>query len=136
MSESEARGTTEGGEEIAPANELGVYLASIRASRRMTLRDVEEATEKAVSNAYLSQIEKGKVMKPDPNILYGLSEVYGISYENLMVRAGFIVASNLRGDTQQHGRIPTFSEHALTKEEEAELLLYLEFMRKRNRPGG
>lgn len=39
---------------------LGQYLASIRADRRMTLRQVEEATENEVSNAYLSQIENHK----------------------------------------------------------------------------
>ena len=38
---------------------LGQYLASIRADRKMTLREVEEATNKVVSNAYLSQIENG-----------------------------------------------------------------------------
>ena len=37
---------------------LGQYLASIRTDRKMTLREVEEATDKQVSNAYLSQIER------------------------------------------------------------------------------
>lgn len=120
----------------AATNELGPYLASIREDRRMTLRQVEEATEKAVSNAYLSQIEKGKIKKPDPNILHKLSEIYGISYENLMVRAGYIVAATAREDAQQHGRVPTFAEHALTKQEETELLDYLQFIRKRKKPSG
>jgi transcriptional regulator with XRE-family HTH domain len=117
-------------------NELGPYLASIREDRRMTLRRVEEATENEVSNAYLSQIEKGKIKKPDPNLLHRLAEIYGISYENLMVRAGYVVASTTRGDSQRHGRIATFAEHALSKEEESELLDYLKFMRKRKKTSG
>ena len=36
---------------------LGQYLASIRNDREISQRDVEKATDKVVSNAYLSQIE-------------------------------------------------------------------------------
>lgn len=112
---------------------LGEYLASVRQSLSMSLRDVEEATKKVVSNAYLSQLEKGKIKKPDPNILYALSETYGSSYSNLMSLAGYIVASSTRNDSQHHGRVATFAEHALTKEEERELIDYLKFIRDRKK---
>lgn len=112
---------------------LGEYLASVRQTLSMSLRQVEEATKKEVSNAYLSQLEKGKIKKPDPNILYSLSETYGISYPNLMSLAGYIVASSARTDTQHHGRVATFAEHALTKEEEEELMAYLKFIRERKK---
>jgi len=59
---------------------LGQYLASIRQARKMTLRQVEEATNKLVSNAYLSQIENDKIRQPSPNVLHALSEIYGIDY--------------------------------------------------------
>jgi len=45
----------------------------------MSLRQVEEATEKEVSNAYLSQLETGKIVKPSPNILHALARVYSTS---------------------------------------------------------
>src|SRR6185437_5034787 len=91
---------------------LGKYLASIRADRKMTLRDVETATNKEVSNAYLSQIETEKILKPSPNILHALSEIYSISYELLMELAGYIAtASKTRDDSVRHGRLPTFAEH-------------------------
>lgn len=45
---------------------LGQYLASIRADRKLTLRDVEDQTKREVSNAYLSQIETGKIQQPSP----------------------------------------------------------------------
>ena len=124
-------------QETAIKSSLGKYLASIRADRKMTLRDVETATNKEVSNAYLSQIENEKIAKPSPNVLHALSEVYAVSYETLMQLAGYITAtSNKRSDDKRHGRIATFAEHNLTPGEEDELMRYLEFMRNRNAHGG
>jgi transcriptional regulator with XRE-family HTH domain len=113
---------------------LGKYLASIRADRKMSLRDVEEATRKQVSNAYLSQIETEKIKQPSPNILHALAELYAIDFENLMQMAGYITTTK-RADTERHGRVATFAEHNLTAEEETEMLRYLEFMRNRKKPG-
>ncbi|MDH6264318.1 helix-turn-helix transcriptional regulator [Bradyrhizobium sp. BR13661] len=126
---------------LAPTDErntskrtLGQYLASIRVDRNMSLRDVEEATNKQVSNAYLSQIENNKIKKPSPNILHALAELYAISFENLMDMAGYISGTK-RADTERHGRIATFAEHNLSAEEETEMLQYLQFMRMRKKPG-
>lgn len=114
---------------------LGQYLASIRTDRKMTLREVEEATNKQVSNAYLSQIENDKIQKPSPNILNALAELYAISFEQLMDMAGYFTSPTKRADTERHGRIATFAEHNLTPEEEAELFQFLQFIRSRKRPG-
>jgi len=114
---------------------LGQYLTSIRVDRKMTQRQVEEATEKQVSNAYLSQIETGKIQKPSPNILHALAELYAVSFEGLMDMAGYLPPSRGRSSEQRHGRIATFAEHNLTPAEESELLDYLKFMRSRKRPG-
>lgn len=111
---------------------LGEYLASIRNDRKLSLRAVEDRTSKQVSNAYLSQIETGKIQQPSPNILHALSDLYDISYETLMEKAGYISKSNSRSDTSRHGRAATFAEHNLTSAEERELMQYLEFMRKRD----
>ena len=54
---------------------LGQYLASIRNDRKMSLRQVEEAAGKEVSNAYLSQLENGKILQPSPTILNKLAEI-------------------------------------------------------------
>ena len=112
---------------------LGQYLASIRVDRKMTLREVEEATNKQVSNAYLSQIENDKIRKPSPNILHSLAEIYAISFENLMDKAGYLMPSAKRADDDRHGRVATFSEYNLTPDEESELLQYLQFIRSRRR---
>lgn len=113
---------------------LGQYLASIRADRRMTLRQVEQATNKEVSNAYLSQIENDKIHRPSPNVLHALAVIYGIDYRKLMEMAGHIAPSKSRGQGQRHGRLATFADHNLSPEEEAALIDYLQYIRSRKRP--
>lgn len=115
---------------------LGQYLASIRDDRRLSQRDVEKRTNKVVSNAYLSQIENDQIKKPSPNILNALAELYGIAYEDLMERAGFVVPTRSHGAEQRHGRVPTFAGHNLTSEEEAQLHQFLGFLRSKKKPGG
>lgn len=110
---------------------LGQYLSSIRKDRKMTLRQVEETTNKEVSNAYLSQIENDKIKQPSPNVLYALAEIYKIDYEKLMEMAGHITPAKGRVEGQRHGRLATFAEHNLTPEEEAELIDYLNWIRNR-----
>jgi len=113
---------------------LGQYLASIRTDRKMTLREVEEATNKQVSNAYLSQIETGKIQKPSPNVLNALAELYAINFQKLMELAGYVTSVKARTDASRHGRVATFAEHNLTSEEESELLQYLQFLRSKKKP--
>ncbi len=113
---------------------LGQYLASIRADRRLSLRQVEEATNREVSNAYLSQIENDRIQQPSPHILHALAELYKADYERLMEMAGYIAPNKARAADQRHGRVATFAEHNLTSEEEAELMEYLQFIRSRKRP--
>jgi len=95
----------------------------------MSLRKVEEVTQKEVSNAYLSQLETGKIEKPSPHILLALSSAYEVPYENLMQRAGYLVSSSSRRDDEKHGKAATNSIDNLTRDEEAELLRYLSFYR-------
>src|SRR2546425_6893236 len=64
------------------ASGLGEFLKNVRKAQQHTLRDVEEAT--GVSNAYLSQLEQGKMTKPSPQILHKLASFYGVPYEKLM----------------------------------------------------
>ena len=108
-------------------NTLGKHLAAIRNDRGFSLRDVEELTNKLVSNAYLSQIETGKVQQPSPNILHELARVYKASYEQLMEMAGYITPK--RSKDAAHGRAATFAALNLTEAEEHELLQYLKFQR-------
>ena len=99
----------------------------------MSLRDVEEATGKEVSNAYLSQLEGGKITKPSPHILHALSDALSVPYESLMERAGYIIPAAPRAKGVKHGRAATFSIDNLSAQEETELLDYLKFIRSRRK---
>ncbi len=55
---------------------LGEYLWDLRQAAGMSLRGVEKASGEQVSNAYLSQLETGKIPNPSPAILHELAEVY------------------------------------------------------------
>jgi len=92
---------------VGRPNELGGLLADLRTAKGLSLRQVEEATDKAVSNAYLSQLEKGKIRKPSPNVLHSLAAVYGASYEGLMEKVGYLLPS--KGDAagaKEEGWLP------------------------------
>ncbi|MCC6230795.1 MAG: helix-turn-helix domain-containing protein [Phycisphaerales bacterium] len=111
---------------------LGEYLANVRTSKQLSLREVEEAAGGIVSNAYLSQLEHGRINKPSPNILHSLAQVYGVPYETLMEKAGYIAAATPdQTASRRHGRVATFAKDNLTKEEEEALLEYLAFLRSK-----
>ena len=71
-----------------PTADFGAYLRDLRRVRRLTLRAVEE--QSGVSNSYLSQVEHGHIRQPSPHVLQKLAAVYGVAYEALMARAGYI----------------------------------------------
>ena len=131
-------GENETGSRGASGQSLGAYLANVRSIKKLTLREVEEATGKEVSNAYLSQLETGKISRPSPNILHALAKIYGIAYELLMEKAGYISpatpmpANILRsGPAPRTQRPATFANENLTQDEEEKLLEYLAFLRSR-----
>jgi transcriptional regulator with XRE-family HTH domain len=109
---------------------LGGLLADLRTARGFTLRQVEEATGNAVSNAYLSQLEKGRVQKPSPNMLHSLAAVYAVPYESLMEKAGYLLPA-AEDEGKRRRRLGAFALDDLSAEEEEELLKYLAFIRSR-----
>jgi transcriptional regulator with XRE-family HTH domain len=115
----------------AQPSQLGAVLADLRMAKGLSLRQVEEATDRAVSNAYLSQLENGKIKKPSPNVLHSLAAVYAASYEALMEKAGYLLHAESGGGRRK--RLAAFAIDDLTVEEEEELLKYLAFLRWRPR---
>jgi HTH-type transcriptional regulator, competence development regulator len=108
---------------------LGSLLCDLRTARGLSLREVEEATDDAVSNAYLSQLENGKIRKPSPNVLHSLAQVYAAPYEALMEKAGYLMPTAIGSGDRK--RLAIFAIDDLTAEEEEELLKYLAFLRSR-----
>lgn len=111
-------------------NNYGQYFKALRESAGYTLREVEKLTD--ISNAYLSQLESGKVKQPSPNTLFKLSEVYKVTYSTLMEKVGYPVptenVNSIKATSTVHGR-NGFGN--ITNEEELELLQYLKFIRNR-----
>jgi HTH-type transcriptional regulator, competence development regulator len=106
---------------------LGNYLKEARLAKSLSQRAVEEATE--ISNAYLSQLESGKVKQPSPVTLHQLAELYGVPYADLMILAGYPVPSRKKLDLDTDRILARFGS---VSEEEAEALSeYLNFLRKR-----
>jgi transcriptional regulator with XRE-family HTH domain len=115
---------------VGRPSELGALLGDLRTAKGLSLREVEEATGKAVSNAYLSQLEHGRIQKPSPNVLHRLAEVYAVAYETLMEKAGYLLPSASKEGPRRR-RLAAFAIDDLTAEEEEELLKYLAFLRSR-----
>ena len=65
MAQKDGRGV-EALSDAPQSNALGAFIRKARQDVSMSLRDVEEATNKEVSNGYLSQLESGKITKPSP----------------------------------------------------------------------
>ncbi|MCL6443433.1 MAG: helix-turn-helix domain-containing protein [Alicyclobacillus sp.] len=70
------------------AKAFGEYIRSLRQNANLTIRQVEAYS--GVSNAYLSQLENGKRGIPSPDILRKLSKPLKVSYEELMIAAGYL----------------------------------------------
>ena len=127
---------------LSPAQRgpLGQYLWTLRKAADMTLREVEEASDRSVSNAYISQLETGKITNPSPAILQEITTVYQArlpknavvkcSYERMMELAGHIRPS-AQVPTKRPSRLTKIESEQLTPEEEDELLKYLAFIRMR-----
>src|SRR5260221_6837536 len=98
---------------------LGAFIRKARQDVSMSLREVEEATNKEVSNGYLSQLESGKISKPSPHVLFALSTVLRTDYEMLMKRAGYILPSAVqRPKRSKHSRAESFVIAHLTADAE------------------
>jgi len=112
-------------------NKLGKYLARMRTDAKLSLRAVEAET--GVSNAYLSQLETGKIKTPSPSVLNTLAERYQVSYAHLMELAGYPVPEigQPRLSTQTSQLAARLGD--ITPDEEDALVDFLELIRKRDR---
>ena len=75
---------------------FGEYIKDLRVDRKLTLREVEEKVH--ISNAYLSQVERGERGTPTMKILVKLAEVYGVPVSVLGDKAE---ADNIQIDRRQ-----------------------------------
>lgn len=111
---------------------LREFLRAARERRGLTLRAVERAA--GVSNAYLSQLESGKIRRPSPLVLHKLAELYEVPYSLILERAGY---PSPTADTAPGGTMIVDSRLGpINSNEEQELKEYLRFLRSRRTQGG
>lgn len=109
---------------------LAQYLATGRKQAGLSLRAVEATT--GISNAYLSQLENGKIRQPSPTLLHKLSELYDMKYQQLLEAAGYPVPEL---ETPNRSQFVARLADTTHKEQHA-LLEYLDFLRSKRRAGG
>jgi len=109
---------------------LGAGLRTARELRKLSLREVEEAT--GVSNAYLSQLENDKIKKPSPHFLHKLAALYDVDYEVLMEAAGY-VRRRQTGTSRTLAGAALRSLGKLTAEEEEQVADYLAYLRSKRK---
>jgi transcriptional regulator with XRE-family HTH domain len=105
---------------------LGPFLRAARERRSLTLRAVERAS--GVSNAYLSQLESGKI-----RLLHKLSELYEVPYALMLEQAGYPAPA-----PDAAAGAPMIVDSRLgpmNGDEELALKEYLEFLRSRRTRG-
>lgn len=88
---------------------FGPYLRELRRHRDLSLKQVERAA--GVSNAYLSQIERGLRKPPHPEILKRLAKVYDVPPNDLLIAAGYVEDLATRGVTRE--KIEQAFEHVI-----------------------
>ncbi len=108
---------------------LGQFLRAAREARGLSLREVER--QSGVSNAYLSQVESGRIKEPSPNVLFKLTELYGAAYEQAMELAGYPTPKRPKKGADSFGRLGPISP-----DEVDQLAEYLAFIRRRKRRSG
>lgn len=76
---------------------LGEILRRARQHQGLSLRQVESRI--GVSNAHLSQIERGAIRRPDPAILMNLAELYNLNYGLIAEWSGYLNSLSLRSSS-------------------------------------
>lgn len=108
---------------------LGKYLKAGREAKGLTLRAVEEST--GVSNAYLSQLEGGRIQQPSPVDLHKLCDLYELEYALAMEYAGYPLPEGLTTSTPQQRFLARLGN--TTPEQEDALIDYMQYLRSKKR---
>ena len=105
--------------------ELGNYLKLKRGEK--SLRQVEDETD--ISNAYVSQLERGLATNPSPSKLHKLAECYGCSYIKLMELAGYgRIGEKTKEDPIQQAQIALMSS-GLSQDQVKQVMDYINFIK-------
>jgi transcriptional regulator with XRE-family HTH domain len=110
---------------------LAKYMRSLRKANGLTLRSVEEKS--GVSNAFLCQLERGKVKRPSPVVLHKIARAYGVTYQAFMEAAGYPVPQPVQDPSPTHKLLNRIGP--ISAEEEEWLGDFLSLLRSRAKEG-
>ena len=99
------------------SNLLGSFIRAQRQMANLSLRDLSAMT--AVSNPYLSQIERG-LSEPSARVLKSIAEALNISAEALFAQAGLMTESNHSDDNATETALRT--DTRLTEQQKRAML--------------
>ena len=122
------------------AKRLGTELSRMRLKKGVSLRAVQAATN--ISNAYISQLERGVATNPTPAKLKSLADYFGVPYLDLLGYAGYLpsgVAENplpliasSENQIMQDSPLPV-SLADLSDDEKDLVFQYIDFLKSRRR---
>jgi transcriptional regulator with XRE-family HTH domain len=101
---------------------LGGFIRMQRELARLSLRQLAEAAK--VSNAYLSQVERG-VYRPSAQVLRGIADALHLSVETLYARAGLLDEEEERPGVEEAIRL---DERLTADQKEALIRVYRGFL--------
>ncbi len=113
---------------------VGRVLRQARKHHQLSLREVERRIGR--SNAYLSQVERGRIKQPDPSVLLELAELYGLNFMTLACWAGWTSREEDRSRGKHEGTsIRVLIRHVLELDttERTRVLNYIEKLRYQRR---
>jgi HTH-type transcriptional regulator, competence development regulator len=114
------------------ADSLATILRAARRERCMSLRDVERAI--GIRNAHLSQLETGRIVKPEMALLWELAALYALDFGELVALAGYAGAADSSPQRRQRMTVALRALGELTAAEQEDALRYMAQIRNR-RPG-
>jgi HTH-type transcriptional regulator, competence development regulator len=116
-----------------PESQAGSVGETLRYARRhqgLSLREVERRTGRA--NAYLSQVERGIIRRPDPAVIWELSQLYGLNFDLLAQWADLAAPDGGEGNRELSGRLIRLVLN-LGPEQRVRLLKMIEDMMRQDR---
>jgi transcriptional regulator with XRE-family HTH domain len=101
----------------------------IRAQRELTKRSMRQVAQAAeISNAYLSQIERG-IYKPSADVLRSIADALDISRDTLMRQAGLLDPESQTGSTPDVEEAIRLDERLTASQKDTLLELYRGFIK-------
>ena len=108
---------------------LGDQLRALRELKNKSLR--KAALETGLSNAYLSQLERGVAKNPSPRLLGKLAEYYEAPHASLMGAAGYVKPPNPRDASTPSGVEMFLRSARLTTDEEDQVIQFVRFLKSK-----